>query len=45
MGTEGFDPDQVDVRGCKRSGIGKDLGRQPYEANLHFKSVQAAFAA
>ncbi len=29
----------IPTGGYKRSGIGKDLGRQAYEANLHFKSV------
>jgi aldehyde dehydrogenase (NAD+) len=30
--------------GYKRSGIGKDLGRQAYEANLRFKSVLIDFS-
>ncbi|MGV7246916.1 aldehyde dehydrogenase family protein, partial [Caballeronia sp. M23-90] len=29
----------IPTGGYKRSGIGKDLGRQAYEANLRFKSV------
>ncbi len=29
----------IPAGGFKRSGIGKDLGRQAYEANLRFKSV------
>ena len=35
----------IPTGGYKRSGIGKDLGRQAYEANLHFKSVLVDFAA
>jgi len=34
----------IPTGGYKRSGIGKDLGRQAYEANLHFKSVLVDFA-
>jgi acyl-CoA reductase-like NAD-dependent aldehyde dehydrogenase len=30
--------------GFKRSGMGKDLGRQSYEANLRFKTVRVDFA-
>jgi aldehyde dehydrogenase (NAD+) len=29
----------IPTGGYKRSGIGKDLGKQAYEANLRFKSV------
>jgi aldehyde dehydrogenase (NAD+) len=29
----------IPTGGYKRSGLGKDLGRQAYEANLRFKSV------
>jgi aldehyde dehydrogenase (NAD+) len=35
----------IPTGGYKRSGIGKDLGRQAYEANLHFKSVLVDFGA
>ena len=35
----------IPTGGYKRSGIGKDLGRQAYEANLRFKSVLVDFAA
>jgi aldehyde dehydrogenase (NAD+) len=35
----------IPTGGYKRSGIGKDLGRQAFEANLHFKSVLVDFAA
>ncbi len=34
----------IPTGGYKRSGIGKDLGRQAYEANLHYKSVLVDFA-
>jgi aldehyde dehydrogenase (NAD+) len=34
----------IPTGGYKRSGIGKDLGRQAYEANLRFKSVLVDFA-
>ena len=34
----------IPTGGYKRSGIGKDLGRQAYEANLRFKSVLIDFA-
>lgn len=34
----------IPTGGYKRSGIGKDLGRQAYEANLHQKSVLIDFA-
>jgi aldehyde dehydrogenase (NAD+) len=30
--------------GYKRSGIGKDLGRQAFDANLRYKSVLVDFA-
>jgi aldehyde dehydrogenase (NAD+) len=33
----------IPTGGYKRSGIGKDLGRQAYEANLRFKSVLVDF--
>jgi aldehyde dehydrogenase (NAD+) len=33
----------IPTGGYKRSGIGKDLGRQAYEANLRFKSVLIDF--
>jgi aldehyde dehydrogenase (NAD+) len=29
--------------GFKRSGMGKDLGRQSYEANLRYKTVLVDF--
>jgi len=35
----------IPTGGYKRSGIGKDLGRQAFEANLHYKSVLVDFAA
>jgi aldehyde dehydrogenase (NAD+) len=34
----------IPTGGYKRSGIGKDLGRQAYEANLRFKSILADFS-
>lgn len=34
----------IPTGGYKRSGIGKDLGRQAYEANLRYKSVLVDFA-
>ncbi|WP_020651443.1 aldehyde dehydrogenase family protein [Massilia niastensis] len=34
----------IPTGGFKRSGVGKDLGRQAYEANLRFKSVLIDFA-
>jgi aldehyde dehydrogenase (NAD+) len=34
----------IPTGGFKRSGMGKDLGRQAYEANLRFKSVLIDFA-
>lgn len=34
----------IPTGGYKRSGIGKDLGRQAYEANLRYKSVLVEFA-
>lgn len=34
----------IPTGGFKRSGMGKDLGRQAYEANLRFKSVLVDFA-
>jgi aldehyde dehydrogenase (NAD+) len=34
----------IPTGGYKRSGIGKDLGRQAYEANLRIKSVLVDFA-
>lgn len=33
----------IPTGGYKQSGIGKDLGRQAYEANLRFKSMLVAF--
>ena len=35
----------IPTGGFKRSGMGKDLGRQAYEANLRFKSVLIDFAS
>ena len=35
----------IPTGGYKRSGIGKDLGREAYEANLRSKSVLIDFGA
>jgi aldehyde dehydrogenase (NAD+) len=35
----------IPTGGFKRSGMGKDLGRQAYESNLRFKSVLIDLAA
>jgi hypothetical protein len=34
----------IPTGGSKRSGMGKDLGRQAYEPNLRFESVLVDFA-
>jgi aldehyde dehydrogenase (NAD+) len=35
----------IPTGGFKRSGMGKDLGRQAYESNLRFKAVLIDLAA